>query len=225
MLGRWAATWAVLAVATGAACASQTPEVEVQRAALKTGDPSGPPAFASLPDVPASDQTPHTEQGLSLARQVFAKVLPEAPPDRRYSALQAWIDKTVVAWIASRREAVDETRFQFAVDEGASATEQVIARGVLGLLQESTALELTHIPSPAELDTEPEIAEIFHDLVTTQSEPFRRAAIAEFRSCAKLAAAEGGALETWARFCSARFHKLRGDPVRPPTETAAFTLF
>jgi hypothetical protein len=222
MLGRWAAGLAALAVA---ACASSTPEVEVRRAALQAGDPGGPPEFASLPDVPAGDQTPHTEQGLSLARQVFANALPEAPADRRYKALQAWIDQTVVAWIAARRDGVDETRFQFAVDEGASATEQVIARGVLGLLEESTALELTHIPSPTELDTEPEIAEIFRDLVTTQAEPFRNSAIAEFRSCAKLAAAEGGEVRAWAHFCSARFHKLRGDPERPETQTAAFTLF
>jgi hypothetical protein len=222
MLGRWAAALAALAVA---ACASSTPEVEVQRAALRAGDPAGPPAFAALPDVPAGDQTPRTEQGLSLAREVFANVLPQAPSDRRYSTLKAWIDQTVVAWIAARREGVDETRFQFAVDEGASATEQVIARGVLALLQESTALELTHIPSPSELDTEPEIAEIFRDLVTTQAEPFRRAAIADFHQCAKLAAAEGGELRAWAHFCSARFHKLRGDPERPETQTAAFTLF
>jgi hypothetical protein len=224
MFGRWAAIGA-LVWSSSAACASEAPEVEVQTAALRTGNPAGPPAFASLPDVPVGDQTPHTQQGLSLARQVFANALPEAPPDRRYSALQAWIDQTVVAWIAARREAVDETRFQFAVDKGASATEQVVARGVLGLLQESTALELTHIPSPAELDTEPEIAEIFHDLVTTQAEPFRRAAIAEFRSCAKLAAAEGGDVRPWARFCSARFHKLRGDPERPEPERPPITLF
>jgi hypothetical protein len=222
MFGRWAASLAALGAF---ACASSSTEVGVQTAALHSGDPNGPPAFASLPDVPAAGESPRTQQGLSLARQVFANVLPEAPDDRRYSALQAWIDQTVVAWIAARREAVDETRFQFAVDKGASATEQVIARGVLGLLQESTALELTHIPSPAELDTEPDIADIFRDLVTTQAEPFRRAALAEYQRCARLAAAEGGGVRPWARFCSARYHKLRGDPPPAPTETAAFTLF
>lgn len=191
------------------ACGAARPEVGVSAAALSRGDADGPPAFASLPDLAASQQSPRLQQGFSLARQVLANGLPTPPDDRRYGQLQAWIDGTVAPWIAARREAVDDARFQFAVEEGAPSTEAAIARGVLGLLQENTALELTHIPSPAELDTEPEIAEMFHELVATQAKPFVYSAMAEYRKCAELAAAEGGELARWARFCAARHEHLR----------------
>ena len=209
MFGRWLTTVVpVLGCLGTATCATTSPEVEVRRAALEQGDGDAPPDFAALPDLTASQQSPRLQQGFSLARQVLGKSLPTPPDDRRYGPLQAWIDGTVAPWITARREAVDDTRFQFALDQGASNRDAAIARGVIGLLHENTALELSHIPSPLELETEPEIAEIFRELVATQAKPFVNAARSEYRKCAELAAAEGGELKRWANFCATRHDHL-----------------
>jgi hypothetical protein len=134
--------------------------------------------------------------------------LPEPPSDRSYQRLQTWIDQDVVPWVSARRESVDETRFEFGLEHGASTDERIVATAVLGLLQEDTALTLANIPSPAELDSEPEVAQMFRDLVRTQSQPFQSAALSEYHDCATRAYEQGQELRRWALFCHGRFDHL-----------------
>jgi len=196
-------------------CAAASPEVGLKHAELRHGDPDAAPEFAALPDVQLAQQSPHVLRGLSVARQVLQRGLPTPPDDRRFSVLQSWIDQTVAPWVEARRDSLDETKFQFGVEVpvATAATtpavaEGAIAWGVLGLLEENTAGELTRIPSPAELDTEPEIADIFRELVSTQARPFRSAALAKYKKCYELGLQGGEALSDWATFCGLRYERV-----------------
>jgi hypothetical protein len=131
-----------------------------------------------------------------------------APADHRYQVLKFWIDSQVAPWVAARRDSVDEARFEFGLEHDVSIDERVVANAVLGLLQEDTAVSLTQIPAPTELDNEPEVAEIFRDLVQTQVQPFRNAALTQYRDCAKSAYEEGRDLRRWAVFCQGREGRL-----------------
>ena len=180
------------------------------REALRNGNPEGPPTMQSLPDVAKSSASPRVQSGMTLARQVLATRIPAPPSDRSYQHLQSWIDHDVVPWVTARRESVDETRFQFGLEDGASDDERVVATAVIGLLQEDTALALASIPSPSELDTEPEVEEMFRDLVRTQSEPFQNAALDQYRTCANRAYESSPELRRWALYCHKRFDHLEG---------------
>ena len=211
---RWTAACIVVAFAL-AACAAHGTEVSVTRSALQHGDPDAAPEFAALPDVQATQQTPRVVRGLSLARDVLQHGLPTPPDDRRYAALQAWIDRAVVPWVESRRDSLDETRYQFGIPAGAepkpaagSEPESAIAWGVLALLEENTARELSRIPSPTELDTEPDIADIFRELVGKQARPFRSAALAKYRKCYDLGVHAGSEVADWAQFCGLRYERV-----------------
>ncbi|HEY2733931.1 MAG TPA: hypothetical protein VGI70_08100 [Polyangiales bacterium] len=190
------------------ACASSQPEDTESSAKLRAGDPNGPPTIGALPEVARGSSTPRLQQGLSLARQVLDTRLPEPPLDHSYQVLQSWIDREVAPWVAKRRDGVDEARFQFGLEHDASVDEKVVGNAVLGILQEDTALALTHIPQPTELDTEPEVAAIFRDLVQTQVQPFQNAALVEYRDCASDASEEGAQLRRWANFCHGRLDRL-----------------
>jgi hypothetical protein len=195
-------------------CASASPEVGLKHAELRHGDPDAAPEFAALPDVQTAQQSPRVLRGLSLARQVLARGLPVPPDDRRFSVLQSWIDQTVAPWVEARRDSLDETKFQFGVEVPAATpatpapTEGTIAWGVLGLLEENTASELTRIPAPAELDTEPEIADIFRELVSTQARPFRSAALSKYKKCYELGLHGGDELSDWTAFCGLRYERV-----------------
>jgi hypothetical protein len=191
-----------------AACGAAQTDVASNADALRNGDPTAPPSLRALPDVAKGKSSQRVQLGMSLARQVLETRLPEPPNDHSYQRLQLWIDQDVVPWVSARRESVEETRFQFGLDHGASTDERIVASAVLGLLQEDTALSLANIPSPAELDTEPEVGEMFRDLVRTQSQPFQSAAASEYRDCATSAYEEGRELRHWAVFCHARFDHL-----------------
>jgi hypothetical protein len=203
---------ALLGLSIGlSACATAGSDVETEHsAALRSGDPSGPPAIGVLPDVAKSSSSARVQQGLSLARQVLETRLPDPPADHSYQVLKLWIDNKVAPWVAARRDSVDEARFQFGLaHEEASVDERIVANAVIGLLQEDTAVSLTQIPAPTELDTEPEVAEIYRDLVQSQVQPFRDAALIEYRDCAKSANDEGRELHRWAVFCHGRGDRLQ----------------
>jgi hypothetical protein len=187
---------------------------------LSLGDPAAPPGFAALPDIAHSQRSSRIEQGLSLARQLLATPLPAPPDDRHYAILQAWIDERVAPWVSARREGVDETRFQFGLQTQHSEPAAVVARGVVGLLEENTALELAQIPSPSELETEPEIAEMFRELVDTQAKPFRHAAVSEYRKCSELGSDGDSDAKRWGEFCRARFRRLQHE-LAPQTHANA----
>jgi hypothetical protein len=209
--------WFCVAALSGCATTDEAGQVET-RAAVQ----NGPPAFAALPDVSDSKGSARIAQGLSLARQIMGDRLPVAPDDRAYQTLQLWIDHTVTPWIAKRRDSVDETRFQFGLGRNdTSPSERIIAEAVLGLLQEDTAIELDGIPQPTELDTEPEVAAIFRDLVRTQAAPFRNAAIREYTACANRGYAEGSAWRPWATFCHRRHDRLQVDDSSAARSTAS----
>jgi hypothetical protein len=209
LAGDWHAAAQVCWVSALFSCAAAPHDIAVSANALSAGDAAASPSFAALPDVPVPQQTPRVTRGLSLARHVLADALPTPPEDRSYAALQAWIDQIVAPWIRARRDNTDETRFEFGLQSGASGDEQLIALAVLAIMEESTALELSRIPLPLELDTEPEIADIFRDLVSTQSKPFRNAAAAEYRQCSELSVEVSSALRRWPEFCRARIARLQ----------------
>ncbi|HKU40605.1 MAG TPA: hypothetical protein VJR89_20735 [Polyangiales bacterium] len=188
-------------------CATHpAPAVSSQPEKLRPGDASAPPSLRALPEL-SKDRSERLHRGLTQAKQVFAAQLPAAPSERSYDVLSAWVESEVAHWIDARRDAVEETRFQFKSSAPEPAT-QVIASAVIGLLQEDTAHQLAQIPQPRELDNEPEIAALFHELVLGQADPFQRAALEEYESCAKAGDEEGGQLQRFAKFCKERHHRL-----------------
>jgi len=198
-----------------AGCAGSVPPDRQERIALRVGDATAPPSLQALPEID-KPRTKQLHRGLAQAGQVFASPLPAAPVDRVYIELAAWVEEDVANWVVTRRDAVEETRFQFASSAKADPTARVIATAVIGLLQEDTARSLSAIPVPVELDNEPEIAALFRELVDTQAAPFLQAAKAEYQRCETSADEAEDDLERFARWCRARAERLQPTPAPQP---------
>jgi len=175
------------------------------------GDAGAPPSIAVLPDLPAgaSVNTERTHQGLLVARETLDAAMPRPPGDRSYLSLQGWVDAELAIWLEHRRDQADLTRARFAQEDDPSGSERAVGHAALGLIHEDTALSLGTIPAPSELDTEPEIAAIYRELVTVQVDTFLNTAVVEFRDCANEAYRAGDDMRVWAEFCHARFDRLR----------------
>jgi hypothetical protein len=195
-----------------AACAA-TPHVREKAPPLQVapGHPEAAPSLAALPEMPngATGNTARTHQGLLLARQTFDAAFPAPPADRTYASLQSWVDTAVVAWLEQRRSQTEATRERFLLEGDPSEGERIVSHAVLGLIQEDTALSLSSIPPPSELDSEPEIAGMYHDIIRTQAESFMSSALLELRECADSAYRGPEDMRPWALFCHARFDRLR----------------
>jgi len=153
--------------------------------------------------------TPRAHQGLLLARETFDEALPEAPADRSFASLQQWVDGPVAKWVEHRRAQIDATRARFAQGGVTSEGEQVVSHAVVALLDEDTALCLGRLPSPSELDDEPEIAAMYRDMIRAQADIFVRSAADELADCANQGYRGGSELRPWAELCHARFDRLQ----------------
>ena len=175
------------------------------------GDPEAQPSLAALPEMPqgATCNTVRTHQGLLVARETFDAALPPPPADRSYTSLQHWVDTAVVAWLERRRQQTDATRDRFLLEGAPNPSERAVSHAVIGLIHEDTALSLLRIPAPSELDSEPEIAQMYREIVQTQADTFTTSALIEFRDCANDAYRGPEDMRVWAEFCHARFDRLR----------------
>ena len=192
------------------------PAQPIAAPALEPGDPDAPPSLRALPELAegASGNTARTHQGLLLARQALDAALPEPPVDHSYAALHGWVDTTVVAWLDRRREQTEATRERFLLEGEPSSGEAIVSHAVLGLLQEDTAHSLARIPAPSELDSEPEIADMYRDIVRAQADSFVSTALLEWKACAEGAYRGPADMQAWAEFCHARFDRLKEQATR-----------
>lgn len=194
-----------------AACASSgTPEAETASDAEPASTGGEGVALGVLPRVErgSSADTPRTHQGLLIARATLDAAMPEPPVDRSYAALQRWVDTEVVAWVERRRTQTQEVRERFKLEGEPNESELAVSRAVLGLIHEDTARALRSIPAPVELETEPEIADMYRDIVSVQADTFLNSALVEFRDCANGAYRAEDDMRPFALFCHERFDRL-----------------
>jgi len=197
--------WLVLAGCAGSGAGASGSEE------LSLGDPDGQPRLKVLPSISrgSTGQTPRTRQALLVAREGFDARLPDSPHDRTHKSLQQWVDTDVVAWIDGRSRNLESTRYEFALESDANDGERIVGMAVVGLLQEDTAAELSTIPAPSELDSEPEIAEIYREVIRAHARPFLSSALVGYRDCADLAHDGPDDMRHWAGFCDARFQRIK----------------
>ena len=196
---------AMVAFSLGTGCAHQPVEP------VDPGRPRAEPGLVALPKLPAdcSGRTQRTHQGIVLAGQVLDATMPAPPDDRSYESLQGWVGGEVATWLAGRQAAIEDTRFEFHLSDAPTPGEKIVAHAVIGLIFEHTAASLQGIPAPAELAEEPEIEEMFHEVVRAQTRPFLSSALLEFRSCVDIAFDGPDDMRHWANFCQIRFERLR----------------
>lgn len=201
------------AALSSAHCASNIaapPNVPTSRRAA--GDPDAPPTLAALPELPAAApaNSERTHQGMLVARQALDASLPAPPTDRSFAALQDWAETQVSSWVVQRRDQIAAARARML--EGApTPAEQILSHAVLALLQEDTARTLAGIPAPKELDSEREIAAMYRDLVSSETEAFVSSALIELRDCVELARHGPAEMHAYDAYCHARFDRLRGE--------------
>ncbi len=204
-----AAAWVCIALPL-AGCATASPPASdtANDAYVAGGEGTELNALPSVDHGSGAD-TPRTHQGLLIARATLDAAMPEPPADRSYAALQRWVDTEVVTWVERRRAQTEEVRERFSLEGEPNESELAVRRAVVGLLHEDTARSLRSIPAPSELDSEPEIAAMYRDIVSAQADTFLNSAIVEFRDCAEGAYRWEHDMRPFALFCHARFDRLQ----------------
>ena len=198
---RW---WWVLVIALVGCGGSQTPDRPVDR-----GDPEAEPSMLVLPsvDVEHSELSEKMRFGWTLAEESFANEMPPPPPSGDTPDIQQWSEQDLRVWLERKSRTIEAARRELDAAAEETHRQRILAGAIVGLMYEDIALALRAIPVPAEIQREPEIAEIFRDVLEAQASPFLEHARRAYRACHLNARGQEG-LGHWSRFCEVRRDNL-----------------
>lgn len=193
---------------------------------LDPGQVEASPAMECLPDPDVQDSalSERMRFGLTLARESFLVPAPDTPDDRNSANLEVWSEEVLSPWLERKTHTVEAARRE--LDQAAEEThrQRIMSGAIVGLMYEDVARVLRAIPPPDELDDEPEIRDIYRNILRSQASPFVEHARRAYSACAQNAVRPPG-MRHWSHFCAARQARLpaaRG--VRPGPASGETTV-
>lgn len=179
---------------------------DVRDEPVQPGDPEAEPSMVALPSLPVAQEelSEHMRFGWTLAEESFQHPMPPAPPSGETGDFQRWAEEGLREWLQRKSHTVEAARRELDQAAEEEHTQRILAGAIVGLMYEDVAMALRQIPIPAEIQREPEIADIFRDVLEAQASPFLEHARRAYRACALNAEAEPERMEHWRRFCNVR---------------------
>jgi hypothetical protein len=206
-----------------AACGATGPRM--RSGELYEGRVEARPSMECLPDPDVVDDalSERMRFGLQLAEESFSVQAP--PPPERHSALELedWSNGPLRDWLERKTHAMEAARRELDAAAEETHRQRIIGGAVVGLMYEDVARVLRDVPTPDDLDDEPEILRIYEQVVASQARPFLETARRAYHACAANAV-EPESMGHWSRFCAGREDRLPerdlpGSPPGGPDET------
>ncbi len=191
---------------TGCGSSSATP------GNLLSGNVEERPSMETLPttDIPRDRFTEKMQFAWLLAEQTFELPRPAVPTGGTAQEIQEWTEHVLQAWLAQKNRMVEAARAELDSAASQSHRQRIVAGAVVGLMYEDVAIVIRDVPLPSELDDEPEIQDVYRDVVAFQAEPYVRHARRAYDACARNAR-EPMTMRHWSSFCRGRSRNLATD--------------
>ncbi len=170
------------------------------------------------PDVADDALSESMRFGLRLAAEAFAVPPPEPPAERGALTLQAWSEHALRPWIERTTTAIEAARRELDIAAEQEHRERIMGGAVVGLMYEHVGRVLVAIPRPDDLDDEPEILEIYQQVIRSQAAPYLETARRAYHACT-LNARQPDTMRHWSRFCADREDGLPQEPAIESGET------
>lgn len=185
--------------------------VPLREGPLDQGQVEASPQMECLPDADVEDGafTRRMRIAWTLAEESFLVPPPEPPNEQTAQNLTVWSDEVLSTWLERKSHTVDVARRE--LDEAAEENhrQRIIGGAIVGLMYEDVARILRNIPPPSELESEPEIQQIYGEILDGQARPFLEHARRAYHACAANAR-EPRSMRHWSRFCAGRERRLPG---------------
>lgn len=199
------AATSALAMIVLAACGG-TQDVET-----RAGNITAQPTLGVLPTthVPREALSEHMRLGWDLASSAILIEMPMVPTQHDGITLTRWAEHELGDWLQRMTEALNAASAELDAAANENPLERVYAGAIVGVIYESVAQQLLWLPTPTELNREPEIANAYRDILAFNAAPYLERSRAAYRACAangEMHAEELG--EQWSTFCAGRMRLL-----------------
>lgn len=193
--------WVALVTACGGAQARSGP--------LDPGQVDASPSIECLPDpdVERDSLTRRMRFGWTLAEESFSVPPPAPPSDRSALNLETWSEQVLSPWLERKTHTIEAAREELDRAAEENHRQRIMGGAIVGLMYEDVARVLRNIPPPEELHDEPEIQELYQEILQSQARPFLEHARRAYSACAQNAV-QPASMRHWSRFCSGRERNL-----------------
>lgn len=205
ILGMRKGTASLVVCLLGAGCVAG----QAKRDVYYAGDARGRASIEVLPslDIPESELTAEMRMARLLSAESLELDAPSAPGDHSADQLSAWSDRELKGWLSEKQRRAEAARVELDRAAVQNHRQRIMAGALVGLVYEDIARALLAIPAPSELDSEPEVALMFRELMAKQAAPFLVHAELAYAACAGNALGLDS-MAHWSEFCERRGERL-----------------
>lgn len=173
------------------------------------GDPQGKASLETLPSLDVADSEITSE--MRIARLLSAESLTFAPParpaDTSAASIQVWSDGVLKAWLTTKHRRAEAARAELDRAAVQNHRQRIMAGAMVGLIYEDVARVLMSVPVPDDLKEEPEIAQMFLEVIAGHALPYLTQAKRAYEACAQNAV-QPATMNHWTAFCQGRADQL-----------------
>lgn len=204
----------VLALLVTQGCGSGSAETRSDRP-RHPGSTAGDPSLTALPDpdVEHEQLSARLREGMELADDAMSLPMPAAPAGATSAEMEVWTSEQLQPWIGRKTHAIDEAVEVLVAAAYDGEREQIVAEATIALLYEDLARELRTIPTPRDLQSDPEIAQVYREVVEHYARPYAGRAHLAYRNCIRDTRTGPRGMRHWAAFCDGRRENLPYTPL------------
>lgn len=182
---------------------------EMRTGPLDPGQVDCDPSMECLPDPDVTEAalTRRMRFGWTLAAESFLLPPPDPPDERNAANLEEWSSEVLAPWLERKTHTVEAARRELDQAAEENHRQRIMGGAIVGLMYEDVARVLRSIPPPEELESEPEISEIYQSILRSQARPFLEHSRRAYNACARNAI-RPASMRHWSRFCNGRQDRL-----------------
>jgi hypothetical protein len=159
-------------------------------------------------DRPRDEWSESMRFGWALAEESFGIEEPPPPGDASGAEFSEWTDRALKSWLERKSHTVEAARRELDAAADEDERQRIMAGAVVGLMYEDVARVLRTLPMPAELEQEPDIAEVYREVIEAQASPFLEHARRAYRACAANAEKGPSSMGHWMTYCRKRLSQM-----------------